>query len=700
MYLQTQKIVVSFCLQSIRKREEKRELKEAAISQSPHVFDPLRELTPEERQARYRTRIDASFKPYTVFDILQKVYHRSFEDDLLSIIGEFPEDFKTSSSEWSVSRVWVNSLQVIRSESVFFQPTEDFQVDILIDTRIKFEEVRAGNNFLKNRYNITPQLRLRYSFDLRPCHMNCRFVDVIRDEKDSLIAKDEYKIPVDKYFLPVLKGNDYNRMARYLMYKFMRQYYDSDEPVDPAAWIYNSRLKVKYGVFPEEGVLGEYFFSFGMADIVDLKTGVITPTEINPGTIVLNQDIAKDEARRKSTLAHELIHYYLGGYFFLLQKMHGHEYCSYMCKRFDKSREQQDKWTPVDIMEMHANKMPGFLLIQDKPGRAYAEEVMDDLGWKRDLVSMNRMVEQMAAHFETTKTVAKTRLIDFGYNEVRGLMQSANGGLVPSYISNLAENETYTIDEADGVREYVRNAEFRKRINTGEYLYVEGHYCLNNSRFLYRDQFGYHHLTPYAREHMNECCLVFKRIYQNSVVQLINGIIQKGIGKGRQDIRYQKKDGASPVTDEGRKTLAMIRQQKADKAVIEKSFNQMTVELMDRRKINILPLAEATGLSRDTIKNMRNDPNRLFPIQEIVAVAIALHLSPEVSREYIRHAPTNFLDTEEMYCYQYALNEWYMLTVAEVNRRLVEMGIKPLTNLVAGYDENGVKLEDDRSRVC
>ena len=96
---------------------------------------------------------------------------------------------------------------------------------------------------------------------------------------------------------------------------------------------------------------------------------------------------------------------------------------------------------------------------------------------------------------------------------------------------------------------------------------------------------------------------------------------------------------------------------------------------------------------------MRNDPNRLFPIQEIVAVAIALHLSPEASREYIRHAPTNFLDTEEMYCYQYALNEWYMLTVAEVNRRLVEMGIKPLTNLVAGYDENGVKLEDDRSRV-
>ena len=672
-------------------------MKEASISQSPHVYDPLRKLSAEERKRRYQTRIDASFKPYTVFDVLQKVFHRDFEVDLLDIIGKYPEDFKTSSDEWSVSRAWVNNLKVMRSESVFFQPVENFQVDILIDTRIKLEEVRAGNNFLKNRYNIFPHLRLRYSFDLRPCHMTCRFVGVILHKEDSLIARDEWKIQVDKYLLPVLKGKDYSRMAKRIMYKYMRQYYDSFEPVDPAAWVYQENLKVRYGVFSEEGVLGEYFFSFGTADIVDPKSGKVTITEINPGTIVLNREIAGDAAKRKSTLMHELIHHYLGHYFFLLQKLHGHEYCSYMCKRFDKEAEQHDRWTPVDIMEMQANKMPGYLFIQDKPGRSFADKLMENLGWKLDIASMNQMVDQTAEYFETTKAVARTRLIEFGYNGVRGLMQSANGSLVPAYISNLAENETYTIDEADGIKEYLRNSEFRKLINTGAYLYVEGHYCRNDKKYLYRDQYGYDHLTPYAREHMAECCLIFKRIYQNSLVQVVNGIIRKGIGKGRQDYHYQKKDGTSPITDEGRKTLALIRQQRADYAIIEKTFNQMTVDLMDRRKINIMPLAEATGLSRETIKNMRNDPNRLFPIQEIVAVAIALHLPPEASREYIRHAPTNFLNTDEMYCYQYALNEWYMLSVAEVNRKLVEMGIRPLTNLVAGFNENGVKMEEEKA---
>jgi len=673
-------------------------LKEAPISQSPFAINPFRELTEEERKARYRTRIDSTFKPYTVFDILQKVYHKNYEDDLLSVIGMFPEDFKTSSPDWTVSHIWVNKLNVIRAESVFFQPTDDFQVDILVDTRIKFEEVRVGNNLLKNRYNISPQLRLRYSFDLRPCHMNCHFVEVIRDERDSLIARDEYKIQVDKYFLPVLKGNDYTRMARYIMHRFMREYYDASDPVDPRAWVQKKNLKVMFGVFPQDSVLGEYFFSFGMANIINLKTGEVKPTEINPGTIVLNRVIAGDEIQLKFTLFHELIHHYLGGLFFLLQKTHGHEYSSYMCRRFDKEREQHDKWTPVDIMEMHANKMPGYLMIQDRPGRSYADELMDQLGRERDIAGIRRVVDQMAEYFETSKTVAKTRLIDFGYTEVRGLMQSANGGLVPSYISNLAYNETYTIDEADGIREYLRNPEFRKIIDTGNYLYVEGHYCRKNRKYLYTDQFGYEHLTPYAREHMSECCLVFEQIYQSGITRVLNGVIRRTPGKGTQEKRFKKKDGSSAVTEEGRKLKAQILMSVSNGPFAEKTFNQLTIELMEWRGMNILPLAEVTGLSRDTIKNMRNDPKRAFPIQEVVAVAIALHLEPEQSQEYIRHAPSNFLGTDEMRLYRYALKEWYMLPVSVVNRRLVEMGVNPLTNLVDGYDENGVKIED-RSNI-
>ena len=348
---------------------------------------------------------------------------------------------------------------------------------------------------------------------------------------------------------------------------------------------------------------------------------------------------------------------------------------------------------------MQANKMPGHLLINAEHGQYQARKIMVEHQGRRDIDSMSSMVDAMAGYFGTTKTVARTRLMDFGYAEARGLMRSANGELIPAYISTLKDHETYTIDEADGIREYIRNRDFSNVIDSGRFLYVEGHYCLADGKYIYTDRFGMQHLTLYAREHMEECCLVFERIYQKSVFQTLNGFLHKGVGKGRQEIQYCKKDGTSAVTEEGRQRMAMIRQQWADKALVEMDFNQMLVELMNKRNMNIGQLAEATGLSRETIKRMRNDRERVFQVQDIVAVSIALSLPPEVSRQLLNRAPCGFLNTDEMHAYQYMMTEGYLKTVPEVNRMLVEMGLRPLTNLVEGFDENGVMEEDSRSFI-
>ena len=118
----------------------------------------------------------------------------------------------------------------------------------------------------------------------------------------------------------------------------------------------------------------------------------------------------------------------------------------------------------------------------------------------------------------------------------------------------------------------------------------------------------------------------------------------------------------------------------------------MTVDLMDKKRMTIRAMADVTGMSEETIRNMRNDPERVFPIQGIVAFCIALHLSPETSRAYITASPSKFLNNTDMKLYQYALAQWYDLPVSVVNRRLVEAGAKPLTSLVDGYDENGVRM--------
>ena len=179
-------------------------MKEAAITQSPHAFVPKKDLTEQEREELYRTRLDESFRPYTVIDVITKVYHRSFEDDLKTYIGEHSEEFKTTSDEWSVDRIWVNELRIIRPESVFGQPVEDFLVDIAVEAKIRLEETRRISAAFRNSYKLNLQIvAVCIALHLPPetvplvLFILCKEVfqllqETFRDRRESLISVPYY----------------------------------------------------------------------------------------------------------------------------------------------------------------------------------------------------------------------------------------------------------------------------------------------------------------------------------------------------------------------------------------------------------------------------------------------------------------------------------------------------------------------------
>ena len=213
---------------------------EATIIQSPHAFVPKENLTEEEREERYRTRIDESFKPYTVVDVLTKVYHRVFSDDLRQVVGEHSDRFRKNQDDmedWAVSNVWVNSCRLIRPESIFNQYLNDFKVDILVEAKIRIEEARRGRDSIRRRYDIKQQYRLRYTFNLTPCKLTCVFSDLVLHERAALINRPN-AIRMDKYLLPVLKDEkDYLYLAKCVIDEYYPGIGDKDVPVDPAVWI-------------------------------------------------------------------------------------------------------------------------------------------------------------------------------------------------------------------------------------------------------------------------------------------------------------------------------------------------------------------------------------------------------------------------------------------------------------------------------
>lgn len=662
-------------------------MNEAVIFQSPHAIKPEIYLTKAEREERYRTRLDETFRPYTVLDVLTRVYRHRPEADLDEALGKNLGAFVSLEGGNSVSRAWVADCRIIRVETLFFQPLDDFLVELCVQAAIRMEIVRSGRPDVKRTKTLNRELRLQYRFDLRPCKLTCQFTGVIVNKADSLLALNPDAIRADKYFLPILREEDYPDLARMLM---SMDGVPKGALLDAEALIKGMGLKLFQGVFPENGVMGEIYFSFGLAKIVDPDTGEVREAKIKPGTVLINRAACTNKGMYNGTLLHEGSHFLLAFKHFLLQMTHGHQYCSYLCKRRGQ-RRQGGRLTPVDIMEIQANKLPGYLMIDEESGRKKAEELLNSYP-RMGIENVAELVRDMAEHFGTTQTLARTRLEAMGYQEVRGIMRSANGRIVPAYISYLKDNQTYIIDHSDALKAYIADPEFRAVLDSGQYIYCEGHFCLKHPQYVKVDHWGHPHLTIYAREHMHECCLVFEKVYGHALKVLINGVLRRARG-GEKQVRYVRQDGASPVTAEGQAFRKMIMEEYNLAAQVEVSFNDRIVKLMDAKRISKKQLAERTGLSDATIQSMRNDPDRQFTIESIVAVCIGLHVPVEISLPLIESSPTKFMKSEEMSAYRYVLTHCYEQEVPQVNRILVEAGYKPLTSLVEGYGEDGVKLE-------
>ncbi len=642
----------------------------------------------ESMERRGATRLDASVRARTVVDVLTGVYHRCLADDLRMAIEEAPEKFGITETEWRISRVWVDMCRVERVESLFFQPLSDFSVDLYVRASVRVQLACEGRMVYKG---IRSTLRLRYAFDLRPCRQKCRFVKAVLDEKDALAAQNPSAIRMDKYLLPVLRETDYPYLAKWILARY--DLAKENAPLDAEALAERMGLKRLCGKFVEDDVMGEIYFNYGHATMIDPDTGDVRDVEVGPCTILLNETACASRGAYNVTLLHECAHHLLATKHFLLQMMGGPSLCSYLCRKKSRERRQTgDGLSPVDIMEIQANKLPGYLQIEEKSGRAKAAALLTSYSG-RSLEKMSRLIRDMSELYATTQTVVRTRLQTLGFREVCGIFQAANGRFVPAYVSDLRDGQTYTIDHSDALREYATNEVFREILDSGEYVYAEGHFCRNAPRYVRADRAGDMRLSAYAREHMAECCLTFEVLYGNGR-SWQGGVLQKG-RIGKREVRYVGRDGKSPVTAEGETFRKRIADEYRVTAMLRMSFNDMLVRLMDVKKVTIARLAEDTGLSDETIKNMRNDPKRHFSIESIVAICIALHLSPDISRQLIESSPAKFMSSEEMSAYRYVLLHCYQQEVSRVNRFLVEAGYRPLTRLVDGYGEDGVRLENE-----
>ena len=354
----------------------------------------------------------------------------------------------------------------------------------------------------------------------------------------------------------------------------------------------------------------------------------------------------------------------------------------------DSACEVNVKWTDADWMEWHANGIAPRLLMPKKTTKQKVNDLFTEYSLKYPENAKTNMFEQViddiADFFQVSRLAAKIRLQQLGYKEFEGIYNFVGNQYLRSYsfeLKALASNQTFTISFPNACLLNFKNAKFRELMDSQRYVYVDSHFCLNNSKYVTMVDYGIYEMTDYAYEHMDECCLVFDIYYKNDrkkniSITIFNEYIMYR-GKSSVDIEVDFSDYLSIV--DGRievrdgeifKELAKIVDE------LPGSFTKTLVYHRDRKELTQEELEEASGISVSTIRRLetKSDTNR--SVEHMMALSLGMKLFPTLSFDLIDKSGTSFRDENVTHlAYKMVLNNMYHKGAQECNSWLIEMGI-------------------------
>ena len=225
------------------------------------------------------------------------------------------------------------------------------------------------------------------------------------------------------------------------------------------------------------------------------------------------------------------------------------------------------------------------------------------------------------------------------------------------------------------------DAEFEKLLCSGRYRYAEGHFCLNDGRYLIFNNAGKPHLTVYARHHIEECCLGFE----------VGGRYRKTAYSAGQAARNK----VTPVTDKYRAAYKLVaepgtaeyekeNQQMLDDGLLWRDFYKempddfaaIVREIMKRKGITQENLSLELGVDRKALMNYLNQDRP--SVAHVVGICVALGIPYFISMDVLGAAGIRLRATEIDFIYREFLMNAENLTVSRCEDILKAHNEKPL----------------------
>lgn len=386
------------------------------------------------------------------------------------------------------------------------------------------------------------------------------------------------------------------------------------------------------------------------------------------------------------TIAHECFHWYRHQPYHALMKMLGanDELGKIIQCSIGSDAKDSEKWKAVDWMEWQANGVAPHILMPTNTAKIKISELVEKYHIHfdgTDGYQIEEMISELADFYGLSKQAVKMRIREMGYAKIDGAFTYVNGQYVTPFsfdASALSDNQSFTISSADLFKAYCLNKEFRKAIDTGRFVYIEGHVCLDNEKYIVRSD-GQIKLTQYALSHIEECCFVFDKGYsyeskyqgQKYYTQMMYKIPEQPNAQEYSfELNAHNKILLSQIQGASKSANAM--------RLYPGAFSETLVQLMKERKLSNKKLADASLVGERTIQRLRNDEEYPTTVQTVLGLCYGLKLSVPEAEMLVGKTDFNIKPTNpQNYAYRCALSACAENSIYEINEMLESCGYIP-----------------------
>ena len=482
------------------------------------------------------------------------------------------------------------------------------------------------------------------------------------------------------YLVPILSREEVERGAEELLLRYCPRAWTNRREHD--AYILADRMGLRVERLPlyrKRSTRSMLFFDDGtMLAAEEDRDGRIRGRPrlvcIKAGTILINTNAVHKDACQME-IYHECIHYDWHFMFFRLQDMQRSDASGLNTGRVivaeDKAMQNPMKW-----MEWQARRGSFGLMMPQSRMRSLIAQIQADpaCGGLHAGQRMDRIARCIAREYALPKYRVRARLIQLGYIAAKGALNYVDGGYIEPFAFSLdhgGKNYSFVIGRESAFALYQTDETFRRHIQSGRYLYVDGHICRNDPRCVRQGAWGMR-LTPWANAHVDVCCLRFAHVYER------RGVTDCRFGTLHSDEEYNSHYLAF-VQGKGRNSeREQLEEMSRMMEALPATFHEALTFLMKQAHVTIEELEEKAFLSGRTISRLRTEERREYSLDQVMAICIALHLPPWLSRGMLQRTGFILRPTRQHQAYQFILDCLFMDSVEDVQAFLLRAGYQKL----------------------